>query len=40
MDYVNVVIEAFWQYHIAFAQCAAALIAIFLVYRLLKGRLK
>ena len=38
--YSNLVVDSFWQYHTAFAGSVVALIAIFLVYRLLKGRLR
>lgn len=38
--FIQIIIDAFWKYHIAFAGIVVPLIAIFLVYRLLKGRLK
>ena len=38
--FIQVVIDAFWKYHIAFAGCAAALIAIFVLYRIIKGLLR
>lgn len=38
--YSNLVVDSFWQYHKAFAGAVAGIIVIFLVYRLLKGRLK
>ena len=38
--YVQAVMDSFWNYHTAFAGSVVALIAIFLVYRLLKGRLR
>lgn len=38
--YINVVIDAFWKYHIAFAGAAAGILAIFFVYRIIKGRLR
>lgn len=38
--FIQVVLDAFWKYHIAFAGVAAALIAIFLIYRVLKGLLR
>ena len=38
--YSDLVVDSFWQYHKAFASAVAAIIVIFLVYRLLKSRLK
>lgn len=38
--YVQVVMDSFWNYHTAFAGSVVALIVIFLVYRLIKGRLR
>lgn len=38
--YVQVVMDSFWNYHTAFAGSVVALIAIFLVYRIIKGRLR
>jgi len=38
--FVQLVIDAFWKYHIAFAGGAVAILAIFLVYRVIKGRLR
>lgn len=38
--YSELVVDSFWQYHKAFAGAVVALIVIFLVYRVLKGRLK
>lgn len=40
MDYVTAIIEAFWQYHIAFAGGVAAIIAIRVVYRIISSRLR
>ena len=40
MDYVSAVIEAFWQYHIAFAAAVVAIIAIRVVYKMISGILK
>lgn len=40
MDYLNVVIEAFWQYHIAFAGGLAAIVAIKVVYKIISSRLR
>lgn len=38
--FVQIIIDAFWQYHVYFAGAVVSLIAIFLVYRLLRGRLR
>ena len=38
--FVQLVIDAFWKYHTAFAGGAVAILAIFLVYRVIKGRLR
>lgn len=38
--FIQVVIDAFWKYHIGFASAAAAILAIFFVYRIIKGRLR
>lgn len=38
--FIQVVIDAFWKYHIGFAGAAAAILAIFFVYRIIKGRLR
>ena len=38
--YSQLVVDSFWQYHTAFAGAVVAIIAIFLVYRLIKGRLR
>lgn len=38
--FVDTIMDSFWQYHVAFAAAIVPLIAIFLVYRLLKGRLR
>lgn len=38
--FVQIVIDAFWQYHTYFAGAVVSLIAIFLVYRLIRGRLR
>lgn len=38
--YSQLVVDSFWQYHTAFAGAIVAIIAIFLVYRLIKGRLR
>lgn len=35
--FVQLVIDAFWKYHVAFAGGAVAILAIFLFYRLVKG---
>lgn len=40
MDYVTAIIEAFWQYHIAFAGGVAAIIAIRVVYKIISSRLR
>ena len=40
MDYVSVIIEAFWQYHIAFAGGLAAIVAIRIVYKIISSRLR
>lgn len=40
MDYVSVTIEAFWQYHIAFAAAVVAIVAIRMVYKLISGILR
>ena len=36
-QFIKVVIDAFWKYHQVFAGCVAALIAIFVLYRIIKG---
>ena len=38
--FMGVVIDSFWQYHVAFASACVGIIVIFLVYRLIKGRLR
>lgn len=40
MDYVSVIIEAFWQYHIAFAGALAAIVSIKIVYKIISSRLR
>lgn len=40
MDYVSAIIEAFWQYHIAFAGGLAAIVAIRIVYKIISSRLR
>ena len=40
MDYVNVVTEAFWQYHIAFAGSLAAVIAVKFIFSFVNRRLR
>lgn len=40
MNYVDLVIEAFWQYHIAFAGGLAAIVAIRIVYKIISSRLR
>lgn len=39
MDYVSVIIEAFWQYHIHFAAVLVPAMAIFWVYKMLRKRM-
>lgn len=38
--FVQIVVDAFWKYHVAFAAAVPAILVIFLVYRLIKGRLR
>lgn len=38
--YIKVVLDAFWKYHTVFAGCVASIIAIFVVYRIIKGMLR
>lgn len=40
MDYVSAIMEAFWQYHIAFAGGLAAIVAIRIVYKIISSRLR
>ena len=39
-QFINVVLDAFWKYHTVFAGAVASLIAIFVVYRIIKGMLR
>lgn len=39
-QFMGVVIDSFWQYHVAFASASVGIIVIFLVYRIIKGRLR
>lgn len=38
--YSELVVDSFWQYHTAFGGAVVAIIAIFLVYRVIRGRLR
>lgn len=38
--FVNIVIDAFWKYHVAFAAAIPAILAIFFIFRFIKGRVK
>lgn len=38
--FMGIVIDSFWQYHVAFASACVGIIVIFLVYRIIKGRLR
>lgn len=40
MDYVSVILQAFWQYHVAFAGGLAAVVAIRIVYKIISSRLR
>ena len=39
-QFMGIVIDSFWQYHVAFASAIVGIIAIFLVYRIIKGRIR
>lgn len=38
--FVDIVIDAFWKYHVAFAASIPAILAIFFVFRFIKGRIR
>ena len=38
--FIQMVIDSFWQYHVAIAATLPAILGIFFVYRLIKGRLR
>lgn len=38
--FVKMVIDSFWQYHVAIASTLPAILGIFFVYRLIKGRIR
>lgn len=40
MDYVSAIIQAFWQYHVAFAGALAAIVGIRIVFKFISGRLR
>ena len=38
--FVNIVVDAFWKYHVAFAAAIPAILAIFFIFRFIKGRVR